>query len=142
MFVVLCIYICLAFPPHLLSPLAFEKLKCPVIRGEYCSRNAQFRTHVCDSSPISGRERVNGRTVILDNLAYTTSDGMSPEHFQDYVLARNPGRQFPSQLYAEYLRHLKVKKFTHQRQSNVQPTHPDSNHAQCATHRGMAVRTQ
>src|SRR3989338_10818338 len=118
MFVVLCIRVGLVFLPHLFSPLAFEKLKCPVIRGEYCSRNAQFRTHVCDRSPISNRKCINSLTVILDNLAYTTFDGMYPEHFQDYVLARNPGRQFPSQLYAEYLRRLKVKRFTNQGKGN------------------------
>src|SRR3990167_2766853 len=142
MLVVFCVCIRLAFLPHLFSPLAFEKLKCPVIRGEYCSRNTQFRAHVGDRSPISDRKCINAGTVILDNLTYTTFDGMSPEHFQDYVLARNPGRQFPSQLYAEHLWDLKVKRFTHQGKGNVQPTHPDSDHAQCTTHRGVAVGTQ
>src|SRR3972149_10082463 len=94
MLVVFCVCIRLAFPPHLLSPLAFEKLKCPVIRGEYCSRNSQFRTHVGDRGPISDRKCINSLTVILDNLAYTTLDGMSPEHFQNNVFPGNPGRQF------------------------------------------------
>src|SRR3972149_5921577 len=90
MLVVFCVCIRLAFLPYLFSPLAFEKLKCPVIRGEYCRRNAQFRTHVGDRGTISNRKCINSLTVILDNLTYTTFDGMPPEHFQDYVLPAPP----------------------------------------------------
>src|SRR3990167_7221735 len=142
MFVVLSVCISLAFLPYLFSPLAFEKLKCPVIRGEYCRRNAQFRTHVGNRSPVSDRKCINSLTVILDNLTYTTFDGMPPEHFQNNVFPGNPWRQFPKQLYAEYLRRLKIKRFTHQGQGNVQPTHPDSDHAQRAAHRCVAVGAQ
>lgn len=56
-----------------------------VVEGEERGRCANFSTHVANRSHTRARERLDSRTVILDNCAGTTLDRENASNFEDNI---------------------------------------------------------
>ena len=56
-----------------------------VVEGKYGGRRTDFSTHVADCSHTRARERLDSRTLVLDNSTSSTLDGEDTRNLENNV---------------------------------------------------------
>ena len=112
-----------------------------VVEGEHGGSSTDLGTHVTDGTHTSTGQRVDTRTVVLNDGTSTTLDSQETGDLQDNILGGGPARHLTSQADTDNLGGLQLPGETSHNVDSVSTTDTDGSHGETTSVGGVRVST-
>ena len=112
-----------------------------VVEGEHGGGSTNLSTHVTDGAHTSTGERVDTRSVVLNDSTSTTLDSQKASDLEDNILRSSPTRHLTSEPDTDDLRGLQLPRKTSHDIDSVSTTNTNGRHGKTTSVGGVRVST-